>query len=103
MISNYLYTIGKYLPPGQRDDLLKEIEANLYDYLEENHGEIDYTKEQIESDIRSMGHPMKVAEAYTGKPRSLICSQYIDTYWLIIKFVIIGSARFDNRQYFYLL
>lgn len=92
MISNYLYTIGKYLPPAQRDDVLKEIEANLYDYLEENHGEVDYTNEQIESAIRLMGHPMKVAEAYMGTSRSLVSSQYIDTYWLIIKFVMISSA-----------
>lgn len=92
MISNYLYTIGKYLPRAQRDDVLKEIEVNLYDYLEEKYGEIDYTDEQIEDAIRLMGHPMKVAEAYMDAPRCLISSAHIDTYWLIIKFAVIGSA-----------
>ena len=33
MISNYLYTIGKYLSPGTRAEVLKDIEVNLYDYL----------------------------------------------------------------------
>ena len=33
---------------------------------------LNYTHEQIEDVIRSMGHPMKVAEAYMDTPRFLI-------------------------------
>jgi hypothetical protein len=33
MIKNYLYAVGKYLPASQRDDTLKDLEANIYDSL----------------------------------------------------------------------
>lgn len=92
MISNYLYTIGKYLSPSQRDEVLKEVETNLYDYLEENFGEKEYTDFEIEEAIKSMGHPKKVAEAYMNSPRCLIGPAYIDTYWLVIKIALVGTA-----------
>jgi len=75
MISNYLYTIGKYLTPDEKTEVLKDIEVNLYDYLEDNFGKKEYTDEEIETAIRTMGHPRKVAEAYMHEPRvSYICS-----------------------------
>jgi hypothetical protein len=92
MIKNYLYTIGKYLTPSQRDEVLQEIEANLYDYLEENFGKKEYTDGEIESALRAMGHPKSVAEAYQNTPRSIIGSAYIDTYWLVVKIALIGTA-----------
>ncbi len=92
MIKNYLYTIGKYLTPSQRDEVLKEIEANLYDYLEENFGKKEYTDGEIESALRAMGHPKTVAQAYQTNPRSLIGPGYIDAYWLVVKIALIGSA-----------
>lgn len=92
MIKNYLYTIGKYLTPSQRDEVLKEIEANLYDYLEENFGKKDYTDGEIESALRAMGHPKTVAQAYQTTPRSLIGPAYIESYWLVVKIALIGTA-----------
>lgn len=92
MISSYLYTIGKYLPKEGKEDLLKEIEANLYDYLEANFGDKDYTDSEIETAIRALGHPREVAESYSGRSRSLIGPSLIDTYWLVVKIAIIGSA-----------
>ncbi len=92
MISNYLYTIGKYLSPGARVEVLRDIEVNLYDYLEDNFGKKEYTDKEIESAIRTMGHPRKVAEAYMNEPRVLIGAAYIDTYWLVLKIAIIGAA-----------
>lgn len=92
MIKNYLYTIGKNLSPSQRDEVLKEIEANLYDYLEENFGKKEYTDGEIESALRAMGHPKTVAQAYQTSPRSLIGAAYIDSFWLVVKIAIISSA-----------
>ena len=92
MIKNYLYTIGKYLTPSQRDEVLKEIEANLYDYLEENFGKKEYTNGEIESALRAMGHPKTVAQAYQTTPRSLIGPAYIESYWLVVKIALIGTA-----------
>ncbi|MDW7660797.1 MAG: hypothetical protein SCL54_05130 [Bacillota bacterium] len=90
MINDYLYTIGKYISPAQRDEVLREIESNLYDFLEQNFGQKEYSESEIETAIRSMGHPKKVAEAYMESPRSLIGPAYIDTYFLVIKIALIG-------------
>lgn len=92
MIKRYLYTIGKYLSPSQREEVLKEIESNLYDFLEENYGPNDYSEEAIEAAIRAMGHPKTVAEAYLNSPRSLVGSTYIDAFWLVVKIALIGTA-----------
>jgi hypothetical protein len=92
MINDYLYTIGKYISPAQRDEVLREIESNLYDFLEQNFGQREYTDLEIETAIRSMGHPKKVAEAYMEGPRCLIGPAYIDTYWLVLKIALIGIA-----------
>ncbi|MCC5910463.1 MAG: hypothetical protein JJT76_08510 [Clostridiaceae bacterium] len=70
MITNYLYTIGKYLSPHQRDEVLKEIEEA----------------------IKSMGNPRKVAEAQMNSPRYLVGVAYIDTYWLVVKIAVIGAS-----------
>jgi hypothetical protein len=92
MINDYLYTIGKYISPAQRDEVLREIESNLYDFLEQNFGQKEYSESEIETAIRSMGHPKKVAEAYMDSPRCLIGPVYIDTYWLVLKIALIGIA-----------
>ena len=92
MIANYLYTIGKQLSPQTRVEVLKDIEVNLYDYLEENFGKKEYSDKELETAIRSMGHPRKVAEAYMNRPRGLIGPAFIDTYWLVTKIAIVGIA-----------
>lgn len=92
MIDNYLYTIGKLISPKIREDVLKEIRSNIYDFLEEQFGSKNYTDEEMELAIRSLGHPKYVAAAYNSGPRCLIGPNYIDTYWLILKIAVIGSA-----------
>lgn len=92
MIKNYLYTIGKYLPASQREEILRDIEVNIYDFLEANYGESEYTNEEISNALYKMGKPKKVAENYMGAPRYLIGPRYIDTYHLVIKVALLGIS-----------
>ncbi len=92
MIKNYLYTIGKYLPVSQRNDILRDIEANIYDYLEETYGNKDYTDDEIKNALYKMGNPKRVAESYMDKPRYIIGPQYIDIYLLVIKVALMGIS-----------
>ncbi len=89
MIDKYLYTIGRYLSPKSKDEILKEIEVNLYDALEEQYGEGQPTEDQIETVIRQLGHPKKVAESYMDSPRSLIGPTLIDTYFEMLKIFLV--------------
>lgn len=89
MIKDYLYAIGKYLSPSQREDVLKEIQANLFDYLEENYGDKEeYSDDEIEAAILKMGNPKEVAQAYSDRPRALIAPPLLDIYYLLLKIVI---------------
>jgi len=92
MIKNYLYTVGKYLPTSQRDDILKDLEANIYELLEEAHGDREYSQEEVEDVLYKMGNPKKVAESYLERPRYLIGPQYIDMYLLVIKVALLGIS-----------
>ena len=60
--------------------------------LEDNFGKKEYTDEEIETAIRTMGHPREVAESYMNEPRVLIGATYIDAYWLVLKIVLVAVA-----------
>lgn len=92
MIRNYLYTVGKYLPASQRDDILKDLEANIYELLEEAHGDREYSPKEIEDVLYKMGNPKRVAESYLERPRYLIGPQYIDLYLLVVKVALLGIS-----------
>lgn len=91
MIDSYLYTIGKYLPPKGKEEILEDIKSNLYDYLEENYGKKVYTLEEEKSAIKALGHPKLLAQAYNGSSAYLIGPGYIDLYWLVLKIALIGA------------
>lgn len=92
MIKDYLYAVGKYLPPSQRAEVLKDIEANIYDYLEENYGSKEYSENEIEVALLFLGNPKKVAEGYLDRPRCLIGPPYFDIYYLVVKLAVFGVA-----------
>lgn len=92
MIKDYLYTVGKYLPPSQRAEVLKDVEANIYDYLEENYGSREYSEYEIEVALLFLGNPKKVAEGYLDRPRCLIGPPYLDIYYLVVKLAVFGVA-----------
>lgn len=91
MIKKYLFNISKLLPPSNREEVIKEIEAGLYDFLEEHYGKGDYTEAQLESAILAMGHPKQVADAYRGRSSALISGRYFDLYLLVLKIALVAS------------
>ena len=91
MIKKYLFNISKLLPPSSREEVIREIEAGLYDFLEEHFGKGEYTEAQLEAAILSMGHPKQVADAYRGRSKALISGRYFDLYWLILKVSLVAS------------
>ena len=90
LIKDYTYSIGKFLPTNQREDIALEVETTIYEQLIAEYGKADYTDEQIEKVIYALGSPKKVAEAYMGKPYTLINSQLIPIYWMVVKFTLLA-------------
>ncbi|MCA0385234.1 MAG: hypothetical protein LCH34_06495 [Firmicutes bacterium] len=91
MIKKYLFNISNLLPPSGRAEIIKEIEAGLYDYLEEHFGHGEYSDAQLEAAILSMGHPKQVADSYRGRSYALISGRYFDLYWLVLKIALVAS------------
>lgn len=91
MIKNYLYTIGLYLPAKQRSEILKDIEASLYEILEKNYGVKEYSTDEIKRVIIDFGNPKQVAENYLGETLSFISSDLFNEYFLALKIALFGG------------
>jgi hypothetical protein len=93
LINRYLYTLGTYLPESSKEDILKEVETNIYDSLEQQTPEEGQVNDQaIEAALRAMGHPRKLALEYAPDHQVLFPAKYLDTYWLVIQIVFIAFA-----------
>lgn len=90
LIKDYTYSIGKFLPANIRDDIALEVETTIYEQLFAEYGKMEYSEEQIEKVLYALGSPKKVAEAYMGKPYTIISSQLIPIYWMVIKFTLLA-------------
>lgn len=87
LIERYLYDVTRRLPEGERDEVRKELEANITDMLAENPSEQDITDVLTE-----LGAPSKLAEQYRQKPRYLISPAQYDTYLSVLKLVMLIVA-----------
>jgi len=91
MIKNYLYTIGLYLPQKQRNEILKDIEASLYEILEKKYGVKEYSEDEIKRVIMDFGNPKQVAENYLGETLTFISSDLFNEYFLALKIALFGG------------
>lgn len=91
LIKDYVYTITHYLPQKQKAEVSTDIEATLYELLLEQFGEKEYSDQEIETVIRTFGHPRLVAERYLNQKPSLIAPELLETYWFVVKIALIGS------------
>lgn len=91
LLKDYVYTITHYLPQKQKAEVSTDIEATLYELLLEQFGEKEYSDQEIETVIRTFGHPRLVAERYLNQKPSLIAPELLETYWFVVKIALIGS------------
>ena len=91
LLKDYVYTITHYLPQKQKAEVSTDIEATLYELLLEQFGEKEYSDQEIETVIRTFGHPRLVAERYLNQKPSLIAPELLDTYWFVVKIALFGS------------
>lgn len=91
LLKDYVYTITHYLPQKQKAEVSTDIEATIYELLLEQFGEKEYSDQEIETVIRTFGHPRLVAERYLNQKPSLIAPELLETYWFVVKIALIGS------------
>lgn len=84
LIERYIYDVTRRLPEGERDEVSRELEANIADMLPENPGEQD-----IANVLTQLGAPAMLSEQYRQKPRCLISPALYDTYTAVMKTVLL--------------
>lgn len=81
LIDRYISAVAQQLPASRRDDIARELKANILDRLEsfaEEHGR--HTTPADESAIlRELGHPRQVAASYLP-PRQLVSPAWFPFY-----------------------
>lgn len=83
LIDRYVYTVAEYLPKDIREDVIKELRANIEDMLPEN-----YSEEDVYKVLEELGSPMKLAGEYNPQKRYLIGPGYFDKYISVLKMVV---------------
>lgn len=84
MIKRYVYDVTRRLPENQREEVGKELQANINDMLPNNPTEEDIKKVLVE-----LGEPRILATSYRQKPRYLIAPEWMDDYFQTLKIVMI--------------
>ncbi len=83
LIERYVYDVARRLPEKDREDVKKELRANIYDMLPEN-----ATDEAIKKVLYELGSPASLAEQYRSHPRYLISPAYFDEYINALKWIL---------------
>jgi hypothetical protein len=76
----YIYAVTRRLPKTMRDEVEKEPRLRIEKMLPEQNGD-------IESVLKELGDPVRVANQYRGFKQYLIGPDYFETYLLIVKIV----------------
>lgn len=73
LLDKYLKAVRSYLPPAQRDDILKELSENIRSQFEDKEAERNrpLTETEQEAILKQHGHPMLVAGRYRQDDRRL--------------------------------
>lgn len=83
LIDRYVYAVTERLPENSREDVSKELRANIYDMLPENPSENDIRKV-----LEELGNPTKLADEYNTTKRYLIGPSLYDNYISVLKLVL---------------
>lgn len=83
LIDRYVYAVTKHFQKDTREDVGKELRANIEDMLPEN-----YTDKDVYQVLEELGSPRKLANEYNPQKRYLIGPGYYDDYLSILKLVI---------------
>ena len=88
LLNRYILGVKRELGGRERDDIAAEIESYIYDLLEERYpGDREINREELETILKEMGSPRKVAGQYSPQ-RYLIGPRLFPVYWLVLRIVV---------------
>jgi hypothetical protein len=74
LLDRYLQAVKFWLPKSQREDIIAELSEDIRSQLEEKEAELGrkLDEPELEAVLKSLGHPLLIAEQYLPKQRYLI-------------------------------
>lgn len=93
-LARYLKTVGTFLPSNERQDILRELSADIQSQVEEKEAELGrgLNESEVQAILKHVGHPLVVASRYRHDTRSvafgrvLISPVLFPAYWKVLKF-----------------
>lgn len=91
LIERYVFAVTSRLPEKEREDVGRELRANIYDMLDD-----DADPKAVTSVLEGLGAPELLAEKYRQNPRYLISPRMYDEYIRALKWVLplVGGLLF---------
>jgi hypothetical protein len=83
LIERYVHDVARRLPEKEREDVKKELRANIYDMLPEGASE-----DAVKKVLYELGSPVSLAEKYRTRPRYLISPAYFDEYVSVLRWIL---------------
>lgn len=83
LIDRYVYAVIEHLPEDTREDVGRELRANIEDMLPEN-----WTEKEVRGVLKKLGNPSKLANEYREIKRYLIGPELYDNYLKVLKIVV---------------
>jgi hypothetical protein len=83
LIDRYVYAVTQHFQKDLKDDISKELRANIEDMLPE-----DYSENDVYQVLEKLGNPRKLANEYNPNKRYLIGPLMYEQYLSVLKLVV---------------
>lgn len=84
-IEKYIYAVTRRCDIEKRDEIKKELEANIYDMLPDNPSDFE-----VEGVLHKLGNPIFVAHKYQSEEKHVVNPIFYQDYLLVLKWAMIG-------------
>src|SRR2546429_524769 len=83
LINQYLRAVAARLPRTQRDDITAELRDIILSRIESREAGLGHrlTDDEVEEELRALGHPIMVAARYRQEPQHLV-GPSLYPYWM---------------------
>ncbi len=93
LIKRYVYAVTEFLPKKNREEVSKELTANIDEMLEARCGDVLPTEQDVKVVLAELGNPDELAQKYDSDPVGhLIGGVYYTKYKMILKYVLIATV-----------
>ncbi|MFZ6654126.1 HAAS signaling domain-containing protein [Undibacterium sp. TJN19] len=90
LLQNYISAVKRELPEAQRDDIARELQANILDQIDSLREQLgrDINQDELAALLEKLGHPGKVAASY--RPATALVSSELMPFYHQVLFSAFG-------------